>query len=78
MERQPDTFSDDPDEDQSFVMLFQLLGIPNLNQRAREVSPFKSSLVSSGIFVLVSKFHLFFWIGSEFYSCYLDETTFDS
>ena len=40
--------------------------------------PFKSSLVSSGIFVLVSKYHLFFWIGAEYYSCYLDENTFDS
>ena len=63
MERQPNIFSDDPDDEVSFVMLFQLFGVPNLNQRAREVRPFKSSLVSSGIFVLVSKYRLFFWVG---------------
>ena len=78
MERQPNIFSDDPDDEVSFVMLFQLFGVPNLNQRAREVRPFKSSLVSSGMFVLVSKYRLFFWVGQDFYSCYLDEKTFDN
>ena len=30
-----------------------------------------------GLFLLVSKSRVFFWIGSDFYTCYLDETTFD-
>ena len=78
MEREPGTFSDDYEDGFSYVMLFQLLGIPNLNQRAREVPPFKSSLVSSGIFILISKFKLFFWIGSEYFSNYIDISNYDS
>ena len=31
MERQPGTFSDDIEDELSYVMLFQLLGVPNLN-----------------------------------------------
>lgn len=58
-------------------MLFQMIGVPYLNQRAREVPPFRSSLSSSGIYLLVSKMRLIFWIGHDFYDCYLDTETYN-
>jgi hypothetical protein len=64
------------DDSETYVMLFQLIGIPNLNQKAREVPPFKRSLVSSGVFLLLAHSRLFFWIGLDFYNNYLDTTTF--
>ena len=51
--------------------------MPCLNQRAREVPPFRSSLASSSIFLLVSKMRLIFWIGHDFYDCYLDQDTYN-
>ena len=42
------------DDSETFVMLFQLIGMPNLNQKAREVRPFRKSLVSSGVFLLMA------------------------
>lgn len=71
------SFSDDPDQEEVHVMLFQLIGVACLNQRAREVPPFRSSLSSSGIYLLVSKMRLIFWIGHDFYDCYLDNETYN-
>lgn len=51
--------------------------MPCLNQKAREVPPFRSSLSSSGIYLLVSKVRLIFWIGHDFYDCYLDQNTYN-
>jgi len=58
-------------------MMFQLVGVPNLNQKAREVPPFYKSLVSSGLFILLAQSRLYFWIGLDFYNQYLDENTFN-
>jgi hypothetical protein len=52
--------------------------MPNLNQKAREVPPFRKSLVSSGVFLLMAQSRLFFWIGLDFYNCYLDENSFNN
>lgn len=64
--------------DDQYVMLFQILGIPGLNQRAREVPPFKSSLTTSGLFVLLAQSRIFFWAGSEYFASYLTETSYDN
>ena len=58
-------------------MLFQLIGQPNLNQMAREVPPFKSSLTSSGIYVLLSSETVFFWAGKDFYNWYIEDDQLD-
>lgn len=53
--------------------MFQIIGIHSLNQKAREVPPFKSSLTSSGLFIVLSKKRIFFWVGSEYYGDYLGD-----
>ena len=53
------------------------MGVPNINQMAREVPPFNSSLSSSGLFILLSKVRIFFWIGSEYFASYLCESDYD-
>ena len=73
--RKPDP--DDPDFEDSFVMFFELIGQPYLNQRAREVAPFRTSLSSASVYLIVSKMRIIFWIGNDFYDCYLDEETFN-
>lgn len=70
-------YSDDPEGEETHVMLFQLIGVPCLNQRAREVPPFRSSLSSSGLYLMVSKMRLIFWIGHDFYDCYLENDTYN-
>ena len=63
MTRDPQTFEGNTHLDDQQVMMFQILGIPGLNQRAREVAPFKSSLTSTGLFMLLSRSRIFFWAG---------------
>lgn len=58
-------------------MLFQILGIAGLNQRAREVPPFKSSLTTTGLFMLITRSRILFWAGSEYFARYLGESSFD-
>ena len=65
LQREPQLFSNDQAEE-CYVMLFQLIGVPNLNQRAREVPPFASSLSQTGLFILITRENVFFWIGADF------------
>lgn len=58
-------------------MMYQLIGLPNLSQKAREVPPFKTSVTSSGLFVLIGKMRIIFWIGHEYYQCYLTDESFE-
>jgi len=58
-------------------MMFQLIGFPNLSQKAREVPPFKTSTTSSGLFVLIGKNRIIFWIGNDYYLCYLTDKNFE-
>ncbi len=53
------------DENRSinYLMMFQLIGVPSLNQKAREVPPFYESLTTSGIYLLLSGSDAYFWIG---------------
>jgi hypothetical protein len=50
--------------------------VPTLNQKAREVPVKYPSLNTTGLFILLTKWKTFFWIGTEYYSTYLDETTY--
>ena len=65
--------SDQEEFDEQYVMMFQLIGVPGLNQRAREVPPFRTSLTSSGLFLMLSNARIMFWAGSEFFANYLGE-----
>ena len=73
MMRQPKIFADDTDYMGQQVMLFQPIGVPNFNQKAREVPPFKEALTSLGLFLLISRTRLFFYIGSCFVNLYVKD-----
>lgn len=60
-------------DDDNYLMMFQILGVPGLNQRAREVPPFKSSLTTSGLYILITLRRIMFWAGSDFFASYLPE-----
>jgi hypothetical protein len=47
-------------------MLLQLIGQPNLNQKARETLPQYSSLRSHGLFLLLSEAGIFLWLGKAY------------
>ena len=75
--REMATYEGQDDQDEQYVMLFQILGIAGLNQRAREVPPFKHSLTTTGLFVLLTRSRILFWAGSEYFASYLGESSFD-
>ena len=75
--REMATYEGQDDQDEQYVMLFQILGIAGLNQRAREVPPFKHSLTTTGLFVLLTRSRILFWAGSEYFASYLGENSFD-
>jgi hypothetical protein len=57
----------DASTDNNYTMMFQLVGVPTLNQKAREVLPFYETLTTSGVYLMLTKYNTFYWIGSEFY-----------
>ncbi|CDW90641.1 UNKNOWN [Stylonychia lemnae] len=66
----------DPNDDSksiNYVMLFQLIGVPNLNQRAREVPPFYESLTTSGLYIMITSKEVHFWIGQDYFDNYLND-----
>ncbi len=75
--REAQVFEDDHGEEEQYIMMFQILGIPGLNQRAREVPPFKQSLTSSGLFLLLTRTRILFWAGSQYFANYLGEQSFE-
>jgi len=57
---------------QKKILMFQLVGVPCLNQKAREVAPCFESFSSTGLYILfASHERVYFWIGHEFYKRYL-------
>lgn len=64
------------DYDRVFLMMYQLIGVPTLNQFAKEVPSRYKSLTSTGIYVLITASRTFFWIGEEYYRLYLDDSSF--
>ena len=77
LRREKQAFDDDEDPEECVVMMFQLIGQACLNQKAREVPPFRSSLSSSGIYLIVAKVRLIFWIGHDYYDNYLDQDNYN-
>ena len=75
--REMATYEGQDDQDEQYVMLFQILGLAGLNQRAREVPPFKPSLTTTGLFVMLTRSRILFWAGSEYFASYLGENSFD-
>lgn len=72
MGQESDMFNFEIEEgDEHFVMLFELIGVPTLNQKAREKEPFYKSLTTSGLFVMIMGDQVFFWIGADYMSKYL-------
>ena len=56
-------------------LLFEIVGLPYLNQKAREVPPTYSSLTSTGLYLFFDKDQqAFLWMGSEFNSRYNSAT----
>lgn len=54
-------------------MMFQIIGILGLNQRAREVPPFKSSLTTTGLYLVLTRHRILWWAGSEYFANYLSD-----
>lgn len=55
-----------------------MIGVPSLNQKAREVPPEYKSLTSTGVYLLITKKNAHFWIGLDFFESYLDDNTYKS
>lgn len=58
------------DDEFGNVMLFQLIGVPHINQKAVEVPVNWSSLSTTGLFVLLADNNIFFWIGTSYFAKY--------
>lgn len=65
------------DDEYGNVMLFQLIGVPHLNQKAVEVPVKWDSLSLTGLYVLLADEHVYFWIGSIYYNKYLNPKTYN-
>lgn len=72
-----DSFYEDESVASQTVMMFQLVGIPTLNQKAREVKPQYTSLSTSGLYLILCYKSAFFWIGQDYFVNYLDENTYN-
>jgi len=68
--RSYDFFNYGVDEEFGNVMLFQLIGVPHINQKAVEVPVVWSSLSTTGLYVLLADDNIFFWIGTSYYAKY--------
>jgi hypothetical protein len=66
------------DGDGHYVMLFELIGVPTLNQKAREKDPFYKSLTTSGLFIMIMNDQVYFWIGADYMSKYLTHENYTS
>ena len=55
------------------LALFHLVGVPYLNQKAREVPPQYKSLSTTGLYILFTPRQVYFWVGAEYFSRYVEE-----
>eukprot|EP00347_Sterkiella_histriomuscorum_P002563 403367666 len=69
-------YDGDDQKSQNYKIMFQLVGVPCLNQKAREVSPFLESLTSSGLYIVLTTQEVYFWIGQDYFDFYLNEETY--
>jgi hypothetical protein len=58
------------DDEYGNVMLYQLIGVPYINQKAVEVSVEWSSLSTTGLYIMLADEHIFYWIGADYFSKY--------
>lgn len=63
--REPQWFPDESDE--SYACLFQLIGKASEVQKAKEMPPFRDSLSSSGLYVLLTRGRVWVWAGTEYF-----------
>ena len=52
------------------VMLYQLIGVPHINQKAVEVPVSWSSLSTTGLYIMLADNLIFFWIGMSYFTKY--------
>ena len=53
-------------DEYGYVMMFQLIGVPHINQKAVEVPVSWLSLSTSGWYIMLANDNIFFWMGSDF------------
>jgi hypothetical protein len=58
------------DNEYGNVMLYQLVGVPYINQKAVEVPVEWASLSTTGLYIMLADDHIFFWIGEDYFSKY--------
>ena len=52
------------------VMLYQLIGVPYINQKAVEVPVHWSSLSTTGLYIMMADDNIFYWIGKDYFAKY--------
>lgn len=52
------------------VMLYQLIGVPYINQKAVEVPVEWASLSTTGLYIMFADDHIFYWIGKDYFAKY--------
>jgi len=60
------------DSEYGYIMLYQLIGVPHINQKAVEVPVKWESLSSTGLYILLADDNIFFWVSTNYYMKYLD------
>lgn len=58
------------DDELGYVMLYQLIGVPYINQKAVEVPVKWSSLSTTGMYIMLADDYIFYWIGKDYFSRY--------
>lgn len=58
------------DNEYGNVMLYQLVGVPHINQKAVEVPVEWSSLSTTGLYILFADDHIFYWIGKDYFAMF--------
>ena len=54
-------------------MLYQLIGVPHINQKAVEVPVKWESLSSTGLYILLVNENILIWIGTHYFDKYLNQ-----
>jgi hypothetical protein len=58
------------DNEYGNVMLYQLVGVPHINQKAVEVPVEWESLSTTGLYILFADDHIFYWIGKDYFAMF--------
>ena len=71
--RSYDFFEYGKDDEFGYVMLYQLIGVPHINQKAVEVPVKWESLSSTGLYIMLADENILFWIGTHYYDKFLNK-----